>query len=224
MYQGTFALHLQLVCGCRENGWPLLCDCRVQDLSRSFFLDSSITCHLANLAHSSCLACLLWLHMASCRIHSAQYTLLCLTRSTSQGVCGCCYCRVVPPAGETKDYIYPNNRAATEWYHDHALHITLENAYHGLAGMYVSSDKIKDGACGEPYNLEVRGDHGIYFLLALAFMGLHAHCCYLLLGAGAERVGRLGARKARQGAVSHSVDCHACALLPLEMLSLTTSD
>jgi hypothetical protein len=96
--------------------------------------------------------------------------------------------------------------------------------------MYVSSDKIKDGACGEPYNLEVRGDHGIYwdnggyFLLALAFMGLHAHCCHLLLGAGAERVGRLGARKARQGAVSHSVDCHACALLPLELLSLTTSD
>jgi FtsP/CotA-like multicopper oxidase with cupredoxin domain len=58
--------------------------------------------------------------------------------------------------GETKEYIYPNQRASTSWYHDHALHITLENAYHGLAGMYIMSDKIKNGGCGEPYNLEVR--------------------------------------------------------------------
>lgn len=41
-------------------------------------------------------------------------------------------------------------------YHDHALHITLDNAYHGLAGMYVMSDKVKHGGCGAPYNLEVR--------------------------------------------------------------------
>jgi FtsP/CotA-like multicopper oxidase with cupredoxin domain len=60
-------------------------------------------------------------------------------------------------AGETKDYVYPNQRASTSWYHDHALHITLDNAYHGLAGMYIMSDKIKNGGCGEPYNLEVRG-------------------------------------------------------------------
>jgi hypothetical protein len=36
--------------------------------------------------------------------------------------------------GETKDYIYPNNRPTTGWYHDHALHITADNAYYGLAG------------------------------------------------------------------------------------------
>lgn len=59
-------------------------------------------------------------------------------------------------AGETKDYVFPDNRAVTSWYHDHAVHITLENAYHGLAGMYIDSDKVKDGGCGPPYNLEVR--------------------------------------------------------------------
>jgi FtsP/CotA-like multicopper oxidase with cupredoxin domain len=56
--------------------------------------------------------------------------------------------------GETKDYIYPNNRPATEWYHDHALHTTADNAYLGLAGMYLSSSKLKHGGCGEPWNLE----------------------------------------------------------------------
>ena len=56
--------------------------------------------------------------------------------------------------GEIKDYVYPNNRPATEWYHDHALHITADNAYFGLAGLYITSAKIKDGGCGEPWNLE----------------------------------------------------------------------
>ena len=56
--------------------------------------------------------------------------------------------------GETKDYVYPNNRPNTGWYHDHALHITADNAYYGLAGMYIISSKKKDGGCGEPWNLE----------------------------------------------------------------------
>ena len=56
--------------------------------------------------------------------------------------------------GEVKDYVYPNNRAGSGWYHDHALHITADNAYFGLAGMKISSAKIKDGGCGEPWNLE----------------------------------------------------------------------
>jgi len=59
-------------------------------------------------------------------------------------------------AGETKEYIYPNQRPTTGWYHDHALHITLDNAYHGLAGFYLMSSKLKHGSCGEPFNLEVR--------------------------------------------------------------------
>ena len=56
--------------------------------------------------------------------------------------------------GETKDYVYPNNRPVTAWYHDHALHITADNAYLGMAGMYLISSKSKDGGCGEPWNLE----------------------------------------------------------------------
>jgi FtsP/CotA-like multicopper oxidase with cupredoxin domain len=56
--------------------------------------------------------------------------------------------------GESKDYIYPNNRPATAWYHDHALHITADNAYLGLAGLYLISSKKKHGGCGEPWNLE----------------------------------------------------------------------
>jgi FtsP/CotA-like multicopper oxidase with cupredoxin domain len=56
--------------------------------------------------------------------------------------------------GEVKDYVYPNNRPTTGWYHDHALHITADNAYFGLAGLYIKSAKLKDGGCGEPWNLE----------------------------------------------------------------------
>lgn len=33
--------------------------------------------------------------------------------------------------GETKDYVLPNNRHATQYYHDHAVGITSENAYNG---------------------------------------------------------------------------------------------
>jgi hypothetical protein len=33
--------------------------------------------------------------------------------------------------GESKDYVYPNNRPSTEWYHDHQLDITGENAHAG---------------------------------------------------------------------------------------------
>ena len=55
---------------------------------------------------------------------------------------------------ETKDYLYPNNRPTTGWYHDHALHITADNAYLGAAGMYIISSKLKHGGCGEPWNLE----------------------------------------------------------------------
>ena len=43
--------------------------------------------------------------------------------------------------GEYKDYHYPNHQQArTLWYHDHGVHHTAENAYHGLAGMYTMYD------------------------------------------------------------------------------------
>jgi hypothetical protein len=32
---------------------------------------------------------------------------------------------------ETKDYVLPNNRHATQYCHDHAVGITSENAYNG---------------------------------------------------------------------------------------------
>lgn len=56
--------------------------------------------------------------------------------------------------GETKDYVYPNFRSGTGWYHDHALHVTAQNAYYGLAGMYFISPKKSIGGCGEPWNLD----------------------------------------------------------------------
>lgn len=65
---------------------------------------------------------------------------------------------------EVKDYVYPNQRANSAWYHDHALHITMNNAYLGLAGFYISSAKKKDGGCGEPWNLENIPAH--YMMLA----------------------------------------------------------
>jgi spore coat protein A, manganese oxidase len=42
--------------------------------------------------------------------------------------------------GYYKDYIYPDNRTATLWYHDHQVHETARNVYAGLAGMYIVHD------------------------------------------------------------------------------------
>ncbi|MEM8809170.1 MAG: multicopper oxidase family protein [Cyanobacteria bacterium P01_G01_bin.38] len=42
-----------------------------------------------------------------------------------------------------KDYVYPNDRAATIWYHDHAVEETSRNVYRGLAGMYIVEDEIE---------------------------------------------------------------------------------
>ncbi len=44
--------------------------------------------------------------------------------------------------GEYKDYHYPNFQAArTLWYHDHGVHWTAQQAYGGLAAMYVLHDR-----------------------------------------------------------------------------------
>jgi spore coat protein A, manganese oxidase len=40
-----------------------------------------------------------------------------------------------------KDYYYPNDRAATLWYHDHAIDKTSRNVFMGLAGMYIVEDE-----------------------------------------------------------------------------------
>jgi bilirubin oxidase len=53
--------------------------------------------------------------------------------------------------GQYKDYYYPNRQSGrTIWYHDHAVNITAENAYHGQAGMYILTDPAVDAALNLP--------------------------------------------------------------------------
>lgn len=48
----------------------------------------------------------------------------------------------IGPRFERDVYYYPNHqRAATLWYHDHAIGITRLNVYAGLAGMYIIRDE-----------------------------------------------------------------------------------
>jgi len=45
---------------------------------------------------------------------------------------------------QMKRYFYPNaQEARTLWYHDHAVHHTSQNAYSGLAGMYIIHDPLE---------------------------------------------------------------------------------
>jgi spore coat protein A, manganese oxidase len=45
------------------------------------------------------------------------------------------------PVGTSRDYTYPNDqRAATLWYHDHAMDTTAYHNYMGLSGMYIIHD------------------------------------------------------------------------------------
>ncbi|KAF2268917.1 Cupredoxin [Lojkania enalia] len=56
----------------------------------------------------------------------------------------------VTSPGQYKDYYYPNYESARLlWYHDHAIHITAENAYFGQAGAYIITDPAED-ALGLP--------------------------------------------------------------------------
>ena len=51
------------------------------------------------------------------------------------------YASDITKPGEVKTYEYPNfQNARTLWYHDHGVHHTAENAYMGLAGMYILTD------------------------------------------------------------------------------------
>ncbi|MDJ0706389.1 MAG: multicopper oxidase domain-containing protein [Leptolyngbyaceae cyanobacterium MO_188.B28] len=51
------------------------------------------------------------------------------------------YAEDLTPPDHFKDYYYPNDRAATIWYHDHAIDKTARNVYMGLAGMYIVEDE-----------------------------------------------------------------------------------
>jgi len=58
--------------------------------------------------------------------------------------------------GESKTYVYANKRrAATLWYHDHAMDHTARNIYQGLAGFYLIEDDIESALCRP-------ADQGIY--------------------------------------------------------------
>ena len=46
--------------------------------------------------------------------------------------------------GKVKNYQYPNGQAArTMWYHDHNTHLTAQNVYSGLAGIYALHDPFE---------------------------------------------------------------------------------
>jgi FtsP/CotA-like multicopper oxidase with cupredoxin domain len=47
------------------------------------------------------------------------------------------YAEDLIPFQHYKDYYYPNDKAASFWYHDHAIGRTSRNVYMGLAGMYL---------------------------------------------------------------------------------------
>ncbi|RMI99061.1 Bilirubin oxidase [Fusarium kuroshium] len=58
--------------------------------------------------------------------------------------------------GEYKDYYYPNGQSARlQWYHDHAMHLTAENAYMGQAGAYILTDSTED-------SLGLPSGYGVY--------------------------------------------------------------
>ncbi|KAK2007728.1 bilirubin oxidase [Colletotrichum eremochloae] len=58
--------------------------------------------------------------------------------------------------GEYKDYYYPNQQSARLlWYHDHAMHITAENAYMGQAGAYMIEDEAEKA-------LNLPSGYGVY--------------------------------------------------------------
>ncbi len=57
------------------------------------------------------------------------------------------YASDITMPGQFKDYFYPNcQEARTLWYHDHGVHHTSQNAYNGLAGMYVLHDPVEQSA------------------------------------------------------------------------------
>jgi FtsP/CotA-like multicopper oxidase with cupredoxin domain len=55
------------------------------------------------------------------------------------------YCYPNEPAGSLDGNPDPNDNPSTPWYHDHATDITGPNVYHGLAGLYPTTDALEDG-------------------------------------------------------------------------------
>ncbi len=47
------------------------------------------------------------------------------------------------PLNYYKDYVYPNDRAGTFFYHDHVMDLTWRNVYMGMQGMYIVEDEYE---------------------------------------------------------------------------------
>ena len=58
--------------------------------------------------------------------------------------------------GSAKYYRYPNNRAATLWYHDHDIHHTAHNAYHGERAMKMGVFRLLFDMCDIIKRYELR--------------------------------------------------------------------
>ena len=79
----------------------------------------------------------------------SRYTSDPLQRSTSTHLHGSAslpqydgYASDITFPGQIKQYFYPNcQEARTLWYHDHGVHHTSQNAYNGLAAMYILHDE-----------------------------------------------------------------------------------
>jgi spore coat protein A len=67
--------------------------------------------------------------------------------------------------GYYKDYRYPNNRAATLWYHDHALDHTARNVYRGLAGMYIVEHDSSDFFDPEDFGRLPKGAYDVPLII-----------------------------------------------------------
>ena len=96
----------------------------------------------------------------------SRYTSDPMQRSTSTHLHGSAtlpqydgYASDVTLPGQIKTYFYPNcQEARTLWYHDHGVHHTSQNAYNGLAGMYILHDdqeKALGLPQGGPYDVPV---------------------------------------------------------------------
>ena len=70
------------------------------------------------------------------------------------------YASDITRPGQTKTYEFPNNQESrTLWYHDHGVHHTAENAYMGLAAMYLHERRARGPAADPEGRLRPAGRH-----------------------------------------------------------------
>ncbi|HEY9640026.1 MAG TPA: multicopper oxidase domain-containing protein [Coleofasciculaceae cyanobacterium] len=75
------------------------------------------------------------------------------------------YAEDLIPYNHYKDYYYPNDKATTLWYHDHAIGHTSRNVYMGLAGMYIVDYEADDFYNPQDRDLLPQGDYEIPMII-----------------------------------------------------------